>query len=163
VSSAPPPPARSADGQPARSADGQLATDHGVARDAQLRVGPVTRSQIVRFAGAGGDFNPMHHDEPFAQAAGQPSVFAMGQLSAALLARLAADWLGPGNLRELSVRFTAKVWPGDELALAGSVVDEFEADGEPRWRCELTATRPGGEMAARGLAVARSGTRFGGC
>lgn len=124
-------------------------------REATMRVGPITRTQIVRFAGAGGDFNPMHHDEPFAQAAGQLTVFAMGQLSAALLARLAADWLGSGNLRALSIRFTAKVWPGDELELAGAVVEEFEADGEPRWRCELTATRPGCEVAARGFAVAR--------
>jgi acyl dehydratase len=129
-----------------------------VPRQAHLRVGSITRTQIVRFAGAGGDFNPMHHDEPFAHQAGQPTVFAMGQLSAALLARLASDWLGAEHLRSLSVRFTAKVWPGDDLELAGQVVDEFEADGEACWRCELTATRPGGEVAARAVAVARAPT-----
>jgi 3-hydroxybutyryl-CoA dehydratase len=124
------------------------------ARTHDLRVGPISRTQIVRFAGAGGDFNPMHHDEPFAVAAGQPSVFAMGQLSAALLARLVSDWVGARQIRELSVRFTAKVWPGDELDLHGEVTEELEGPaGEALWRCALTATRGGGEVAARGVAT----------
>lgn len=139
------------------SATGEPGAAGGVGarpREAALRLGPVTRTQIVRFAGAGGDFNPMHHDEPFAQAAGQPGVFAMGQLSAALLARFAAHWLGAPTLRSLSVRFTAKVWPDDELELAGRVVEEVEVSGEACWRCELTAARPGGEVAARAVVVA---------
>ena len=130
------------------------AVAHTPARTHDLRVGPITRTQIVRFAGAGGDFNPMHHDEPFAAAAGQPSVFAMGQLSAALLARLVSDWVGAPQIRELSVRFTAKVWPGDELDLHGEVTEELEGPaGEPLWHCELTATRDAGEVAARGVAT----------
>ena len=124
------------------------------ARAHDLHVGPITRTQIVRFAGAGGDFNPMHHDEPFAAAAGQPSVFAMGQLSAALLARLVSDWVGAPQIRDLSVRFTAKVWPGDELDLHGEVAEELVGPaGEPLWHCALTATRDGGEVAARGVAT----------
>jgi acyl dehydratase len=123
------------------------------ARSHDLHVGPVTRTQIVRFAGAGGDFNPMHHDEPFARGAGQESVFAMGQLSAALLARLVAEWVGAERIRVLSVRFTAKVWPGDELDLHGEATGEAVIGGEPCWRCELTATRPGGEVVARGTAT----------
>jgi acyl dehydratase len=123
-------------------------------RSHDLRVGPVTRTQIVRFAGAAGDFNPMHHDEPFAQAAGQESVFAMGQLSAALLARLMSEWVGAERVRSLSVRFTAKVWPDDELDLHGEVVEEVAGEDEtPSWRCELTASRPSGEVAARGIAT----------
>ena len=127
------------------------------ARTHDRRVGPITRTQIVRFAGAGGDFNPMHHDEPFARSAGQPTVFAMGQLSAALLARHATEWLGARRLRSLSVRFTAKVWPGDELDLHGEVAEELVVDGESRWRCALTATRADGEVVARGELVARAG------
>ena len=124
-------------------------------RSHDLRVGPMTRTQIVRFAGAGGDFNPMHHDEAFAVAAGQPSVFAMGQLSAALLARLMSEWVGAGALCTLSVRFTSRVWPGDELDLHGEVAEELVTEGEPHWRCELTATRPGGEIVATGAATVR--------
>jgi acyl dehydratase len=98
---------------------------------------PITRTQIVRFAGAAGDFNPMHHDEEFARAAGQPSVFAMGQLQAALMAALVADWLGRENVTRYGVRFRDKVWPGDRLVMSGEVVDE--RDGVRR--CELTAVR----------------------
>lgn len=117
---------------------------------------PVTRTQIVRFAGAGGDFNPMHHDEEFARAAGQPSVFAMGQLQAAMLARMASDWLGAANLRSLEVRFTAKVWPGDVLKLRGTVTERVNVDGHAHVRCALQATRAqGNDVVARGAAVAR--------
>jgi acyl dehydratase len=122
----------------------------------EIRVGPVTRTQIVRFAGAGGDFNPIHHDEEFARSAGQPSVFAMGQLQAAMLARLAADWLGAEALRTLAVRFTAKVWPGDVLTLSGHVEREEVVDDEPRVVCALQAAREDGEVVARGSATAFS-------
>jgi acyl dehydratase len=99
---------------------------------------PITRTQIVRFAGAAGDFNPMHHDEPFALAAGQPSVFAMGQLQAAILASAVADWLGGADrVTAYGVRFRDKVWPGDRLVLRGEVTEA--TDGSRR--CELTAAR----------------------
>lgn len=89
---------------------------------------PITRTQIVRFAGAAGDFNPMHHDEPFARANGQPSVFAMGQLTAAILGSAVTEWLGRGNLAGYGVRFTDKVWPGDRLMLTGRLLDERRWD-----------------------------------
>jgi acyl dehydratase len=98
----------------------------------------VTRTQIVRFAGAAGDFNPMHHDELFAVAAGQPSVFAMGQLSAAILASAVAEWFGRDNVVGYGVRFRGKVWPGDRLVLSGRQVDER------RW--ELEAVREADEV-----------------
>ena len=59
--------------------------------------GPVTRSDLVRYAGAGGDFNPIHHDEQFARDAGLDTVFAMGMLHAGLLSRLVAGWLDPAH------------------------------------------------------------------
>lgn len=93
---------------------------------------PVTRTQIVRFAGAAGDFNPMHHDEPFAQAAGQASVFAMGQLTAGIVGSAIAEWLGPENVAAYGVRFKDKVWPGDRLVLRAE-------PGGDRW--ELSARR----------------------
>jgi acyl dehydratase len=113
---------------------------------------PVTRTQIVRFAGVSGDFNPMHHDEPFALAAGQPSVFAMGQLQAAMLGSMVAEWLGAENLLAYGVRFRDKLWPGDRLVLTGEVVDE--AEGERR--CELRAVREGDStLVLSGWATAR--------
>jgi acyl dehydratase len=106
-------------------------------RGFERTAGPITRTQIVRFAGAAGDFNPMHHDEPFAIAAGQPGVFAMGQLQAAMLAAMVAEWLGAKNIVGYGVRFREKVWPGDRLVLSGELAEE--ADGLRVY--ELQATR----------------------
>lgn len=109
---------------------------------------PITRTQIVRFAGAAGDFNPMHHDEPFAQANGQPSVFAMGQLTAALLGSAVAQRVGRGNVACYGVRFKDKVWPGDRLILSGRLLDER------RW--DLKAVREADDVAVMsGWAIIR--------
>jgi 3-hydroxybutyryl-CoA dehydratase len=117
----------------------------------ERRVGPLTRTDIVRFAGAGGDFNPLHHDEEYARAAGFPTVFSMGQFQAALLSRLAADWLGLENVRSYKVRFKAKVWPGDVLVLHGREVGR--SDGIVS--CELEAVREdGGEVAVQAWVTA---------
>ena len=107
-------------------------------------MGPVTRTDFVRFAGAGGDFNPLHHDEEYARAAGFPTVFAMGQFQAGLLARFAADWLGAEHVRSYRVRFKAKVWPGDVLVLRGREV--AREDGIVS--CELEAVREDGDEVA---------------
>ncbi|MEV7011482.1 MaoC/PaaZ C-terminal domain-containing protein [Streptosporangium sp. NPDC051022] len=86
------------------------------------RVGPLTRTDFVRYAGAGGDFNPIHHDETFARAAGYPSVFGHGLLTAGVLGGYAAAWLGRRNLRRFTVRYVDQVWPGDTLVLTGEVL-----------------------------------------
>jgi acyl dehydratase len=117
----------------------------------ELRIGPITRTDIVRFAGAGGDFNPLHHDEAYARAAGFETVFAMGQMQAGMLSRLATDWLGLANIRSYKVRFRAKVWPGDVLVLRGI---EVGRDGDTV-ECELEAVRDGsGEVAVQAWVTA---------
>jgi acyl dehydratase len=93
----------------------------GDEREAVL-VESLTRTQIVQYAGASGDFNPIHHDELFAKSAGYPSVFAHGMLTMGLTGRLLTDWLGDGVLRSFGVRFVRQVWPGDTLVARGRVV-----------------------------------------
>lgn len=85
-------------------------------------VGPLTRTDFVRYAGASGDFNPIHHDDEAARAAGFPQVFGMGMLSAGLLCTYATRWLGLANLRRFRARFHDQVWPGDVLTCEGTVV-----------------------------------------
>jgi acyl dehydratase len=85
-------------------------------------IGPITQTHIVRFAGAGGDFNPLHHDPAFASAAGFRNVIAMGQMQAGMLAGYVTDWLGVENLREFEVRFVAPVTIGDVLELSAQVI-----------------------------------------
>jgi 3-hydroxybutyryl-CoA dehydratase len=103
---------------------------------------PVTRTQIVRFAGAAGDFNPMHHDEPFAQAAGSETVFAMGQLQAGMLGSAVARWLGRDALTSYEVRYREKVVPGDVLVLRGEVVRTDE-DGTRHAEVQALRERDG--------------------
>jgi acyl dehydratase len=74
------------------------------------------RTDLVKYAGASGDFNPMHSDEVAAQAAGLPSVFGHGMFSMGLVGRAITDWAGVGNLLSYRVRFTKQTWPGETLS-----------------------------------------------
>ncbi len=82
---------------------------------APVRTHTLTRTDLVRYAGASHDFNPMHHDEVKAQAAGMRSVFGHGMFTAGLLSTALTDFVGIGNLREYKVRFTSQAWPDDVL------------------------------------------------
>jgi acyl dehydratase len=117
--------------------------------------GPITRTDIVRYQGASGDFNPIHHDEEFARAAGLPTVLGVGMLQAGLLATYVVDLLGAESVRELAVRFRERVWPGDQLVCSGSVaaVDD-DPDGEGRLvSLELVMEREPGDVVLSGRAV----------
>ena len=105
-------------------------------------VGPLTRTDIVRYAGAGGDFNPIHHDEPMAVDAGMPSVFGMGLLHAGMLGIQLARWVGPESIRAYAVRFTGQVWPGDVLTFAGEVTGVAEGTAA----LALSVTREEGDV-----------------
>ena len=121
----------------------------------EATVGPITRTTIARYAGAGGDFNPVHCDEEFAKAAGMPSVFSHGLLSAGLLGQYLARWVGQANVRRFGVRFTGQVWPGDVLTLSGTVDRVEESDGERLAHITLGASRQTGDVVLKGSAVAR--------
>ncbi len=116
------------------------------------------RTQIVQYAGASGDFNPIHHDEIFAtQAAGYPSVFAHGMLTMGLTGRLLTDWLGDGVLRSFGVRFVNQVWPGDTLTARGTVTS-IEARGDGNLvAIEVVTENQKGETVVQGSATALLG------
>jgi acyl dehydratase len=115
--------------------------------------GPVTRTDIVRYQGASGDMQPIHHDEEYARAAGFPTVFSVGMFQAGLLASWAADWLGPENVRRYRARFKEQVWPGDVLTCSGVVAREYEAHGEGRVDLDLVCTRQTGGVAVQAWAT----------
>jgi acyl dehydratase len=121
----------------------------------QVLVENLTRTQIVQYAGASGDFNPIHHDEIFAsKAAGYPSVFAHGMLTMGLTGRLLTDWLGDGVLREYGVRFVKQVWPGDSLTAKG-VVKQIRVEGaEGLVEIEIETRNQKGEPVVSGSALA---------
>jgi acyl dehydratase len=111
----------------------------------------LTRTDLVMYAGASGDFNPMHHDEIAAQAAGLPSVFGHGMLSAGLLATAVTNYVGIGNLTHYRVRFTKQTWPGETLSTAVAV-KEKRAGNEIVLECSLV--NENGEAKIQGEAVA---------
>ena len=84
----------------------------------------LTRTQIVQYAGASGDYNPLHHDEIYTtQVAGYPSIFAHGMLTMGLTGKVVTDFAGDGTLTRFGVRFTNQVWPGDTLDAKATVLD----------------------------------------
>jgi acyl dehydratase len=115
--------------------------------------GPISRTDIVRYAGASGDFNPIHHDEAFATAAGFPTVFSIGMYQAALLATFATDWLGAETIRRFTVRFQEQVWPGDELTCTGTVSAIERRDAGRLIEVELACNRQTGGAAISGSAA----------
>ena len=114
----------------------------------------LTRTDLVMYAGASGDFNPMHHDEIKAQAAGMPSVFGHGMFSAGVLATALTDYVGVGNLRRYAVRFAKQTWPDDELVTRITVTDKRKDDGENLVDLECSLLNAGGDAVVTGEATA---------
>jgi acyl dehydratase len=112
---------------------------------------PLTRTDLVMYAGASGDFNPVHHDEVVARAAGLPSVFGHGMYTAGLLATAVTNYVGAGNLRSYRVRFTRQTWPGEVLTTHVTVRDK-RAGNEVVLDCVVVNEH--GEAKIRGEAVA---------
>jgi acyl dehydratase len=114
----------------------------------------VTRTDFVRYQGASGDFNPIHHDEEFARASGYPTVFAVGMMNAGFLATFVTDWLGVAGLRRFAVRFRDQVWPGDELTCSAVVADvAHDAAGALVIDVELCCESQAGRQALTGSAT----------
>lgn len=118
---------------------------------AGMTIGPLTRTDFVRFAGAGGDFNPVHHDEVYARGLGYPSVLAMGLFTASVAARLFETWPLGQALKEYSVRFLAPVWPGEELVIRAHVAGAA-GQGSATRRVAVSVANLAGEWKMKGEA-----------
>jgi acyl dehydratase len=114
----------------------------------------LTRTDLVQYAGASGDFNPMHTDEATAQERGLPSVFGHGMFTAGLLGKALTDYVGVGNLRTFKVRFTKQTWPGEVLTSRITVAKKYDDAGEHRVDLECEVVNQDGEAKLTGVAVA---------
>jgi acyl dehydratase len=114
----------------------------------------LSRTHFVRYAGASGDFNPMHHDDTIATQVGNPSVFGHGMLTAGLMARVVKDWLGAEALRKFQVRFAKQVWPGETLTFAATVTGLTPEGDGGLVELALSATNQDGEEKLSGSATA---------
>lgn len=114
---------------------------------------PLSITDFVRYQGASGDMNPIHHDAGFAAAAGYPSPFAVGMLQAGILSTYATDRFGAERLRRFSVQFREQAWPGDVLTYSGRVVGIREDRGESLVDLELSCVRQTGGTHLTGSAT----------
>jgi acyl dehydratase len=120
---------------------------------------PIDRERLVRYAGASGDFNPIHWNQRFATSVGLPDVIAHGMLTMAEAARVITDWVGdPGAVVEYGVRFSRPVVVPDpgtaELVVTGTVTDKRD---DRTVVVTLTARSDGEKV----LAMARATVRLG--
>ena len=120
----------------------------------ELVIENLSRTHFVRYAGASGDFNPMHHDDTIATQVGNPSVFGHGMLTAGLMARVVKDWFGPEAMRKFQVRFAKQVWPGETLTFTAVVTGLSEEGGTGLVDLELEARNQDGEVKLTGTATA---------
>lgn len=122
----------------------------------QVVVDGLTRTQLVMYAGASCDFNPLHTDEVYAtKAAGYPSVFGHGMLTMAMTGKAVTDFVGDGRLRRFGGRFRAQVWPGDTLTTRLTVAAIDTDGGEPLVELDVQTMNQEGVVVFSGTAAAR--------
>ena len=111
---------------------------------------PVSQTDIVRYQGASGDFNPVHHDVAFATNAGYPPPLTVGMYTAGLMNTWATNWLGPENIRRTRVRWKRPVFPGDTITFCGAVVKKYSEDDLRKVDLELTGVNQDGYSVIQG-------------
>jgi acyl dehydratase len=119
-------------------------------------VDDLKRTQIVQYAGASGDYNPIHTDEIFAtQVAGYPAVFAHGMLTMGMTGKMLTNYVGDGRLTKFGVRFSRQVWPGDTLN-GKAVVDAVREEGGQHYvDLSIETVNQNGDTVLKGAATAR--------
>ena len=114
------------------------------------------RTQLVQYAGASGDYNPLHTDEVFTtKVAGYPSVFAHGMLTMGMTGKMLTDYVGDARLTKYGVRFTNQVWPGDTLDSTATVKEVKDEDGQKIAVFDVSTVNQNGVVVVSGYAEAR--------
>ena len=114
---------------------------------------PVSRTDIVKYQGASGDFDAAHHDDAHARRFGYPGVFSLGMLHGGILGNYATSLFGAENIRRFRVRFRDIVYPGDELSYSGTIARKREEQGLRLVEVDLTCAKSDGSVAVSGNAV----------
>src|SRR5579863_4274155 len=115
---------------------------------------PITHLQLVRYAGASGDFNPLHTDPKIGELIGTGGIIAHGMLIMGFIGQLLSDYVGPTALRKFGVRFKGMTHLEDVITCTGSITEKFEADGEARISGKVQAADQNGDVKVSGTFVA---------
>ena len=122
----------------------------------EVVVHDLSRTQLVQYAGASGDYNPLHTDEVFTtKVAGYPTAFAHGMLTMGLTGTMLTNWVGDGRLTKFGVRFVSQVFPGDTLTAKATVKEVREEDGQQLVDLDLETVNQDGKAVVTGSATAR--------
>jgi acyl dehydratase len=114
---------------------------------------PVDRVQLARYAGATGDFNPLHVDESYAKSLGMPSVYAPSPLGMGFLGQLITDWARGAQIKRFTTKFIRLIWPGDTLVCKGRVSDRHGENGRYHIELDVWAENQKGELVLKGTAT----------
>ena len=126
---------------------------------------PITRTHLVRYACASGDFNPIHYDETFAHGIGLNSVIAHGMFIMGIAGEAITAWIGRKQIRKIRVKFLEMTQPVDldnyentkdraTITITGKVVRKYEEHGEKRIRCDIVARDKSGSRKLSGFFIA---------
>ena len=119
----------------------------------ELVKGPIQQIQLTRYAGASGDFNPIHQDDEFAKAAGMGGVFGHGMLTMGFVAQCVTDWAGAGTIKKIGVRFAGLVRLRDVVTCRGRVLGKSSKNGTHLVEIDLSAENQNGEKVVTGRAT----------
>ena len=111
---------------------------------------PVTHLQLVRYAGASGDFNPLHTDPKVGEAIGTGGIIAHGMLIMGFLGQFLSDYAGPAALRKFNVRFKGMTHLDDVITCTGTITEKSEVDGEGRISGKIQAADQNGDVKVAG-------------
>lgn len=126
---------------------------------------PITRTHLVRYAGASGDFNPLHHDQTFVKMIGMKNVIAHGMLIMGIVGEAITFWIENKYLRKFNARFMSMTEPVDwdnventkdraTIIVSGKVVKKFEENGEKKFECKIIAEDALGSKKLSGFFIA---------
>lgn len=119
-----------------------------------LTKGPITHLQLVRYAGASGDFNPLHTDPKVGEMIGTGGIIAHGMLIMGFVGQMLSDYVGPLALRKFGVRFKGMTHLDDVITCTGVITEKYISDGEARIAGKVQATDQAGDVKVSGTFVA---------
>lgn len=115
---------------------------------------PMTHLRLVRYAGASGDFNPLHTDPKVGEEIGTGGIIAHGMLIMGFVGQLLSDYAGPDTLRKFGVRFKGMTHLNDEITCSGTITEKYEIEGEGRIAGKVQAVDQNGDIKVSGTFIA---------